>query len=137
MREQILNNLIKAKSNFEEIIENYSDILPKIITDGSRDSVSVEIPKFVNNFVFILNATEQRELYPTIKNIEEAIELFQNQDLDNSIAKAIENKTITGISAKGNLAAKEILETAKFGIESGTELLSMQLISGKLSKGEF
>lgn len=137
MREQILNNLIKAKSNFEEIIENYSDILPKIITDGSRDSVSVEIPKFVNNFVFILNATEQKELYPTIKSIEEAIELFKNPDLDNSITKAIENKTITGISANGNLAAKEILETAKFGIESGTELLSMQLISGKLSKGEF
>ena len=137
MREQILNSLTKAKSNFEEIIENYSDVLPKNITDGSRNSMDVEIPKFVNNFLFVLNASEQQQVYPDIKTVDEAIELFKNIDLDEVITQAIENKTITGVSAKGNLAAKEILEASKFGIESGTQLLGMQLIGGKLSKGEF
>ena len=69
-----------------------------------------------------------------MKSVDEAIELFKNEDLDATIEKAIENKTITGISEKGNLAAKEILEASKFGIESGTQLLGMQLMGGKLSK---
>jgi hypothetical protein len=137
MREQILNTLTKAKSNFEEIINNYSDVLPKNITDGSQNSIEVEIPKFVNNFLYILNASEQKETYSDVKNIDEAIELFKNPELDNVITKAIENKTITGVSSKGNLAAKEILESSKFGIESGNQLLAMQIMAGKLSKGEF
>ncbi|KRD58497.1 hypothetical protein ASE40_19410 [Flavobacterium sp. Root935] len=137
MREQILNSLTKAKSDFKNIIENYSDVLPKKITDGSQNSVDTEIPKFVNNFLYILNVSEQKNVYTDIKNIDEAIELFKNPDLDTIIQKAIENKTIIGTNSKGNLAAKEILEASKFGIDSGAELLAMQLIAGKLSKQEF
>ncbi|MCZ8167945.1 MAG: hypothetical protein ACK5RV_11820 [Flavobacterium sp.] len=134
MRKEILDNLTKAKANFEEIIGEYSDVLPKNITDGSRNTIDTEIPKFVNNFLYILNASEQKEVYSNVKSVDEAIELFKNEDLDATIEKAIENKTITGISEKGNLAAKEILEASKFGIESGTQLLGMQLMGGKLSK---
>ena len=136
MRKQILYNLTKAKANFEEIIGEYNEVLPKNIIDGSRDTINTEIPKFVNNFLYILNASEQKEVYSNVKNVDEAIGLFKNEDLDAIIEKAIENKTITGISEKGNLGAKEILEASKFGIESGTQLLGMQLISGKLSKGK-
>jgi len=137
MREEILNGITKGKSTYENIIENYSQTLPKNIIDGSKNSVDVEIPKFVNNFLYILNAAEQKNMYSDIKNIDEAIELFKNPELDDSIAKAIENKTIVGISNKGNLAAKEILEASMFGIDSGLQLLEMQLMAGKLSKGEF
>lgn len=136
MREEILNSITKGKSTFEEIIEKYSEVLPKNILDGSRNSVDVEIPKFINNFLSILNASEQKTLYPAVKNIDEAIELFKKPELDVSIENAIENKTFIGVGIKGNLTAKEILEASKFGIDSGVQLLGMQLMGGKLSKGE-
>lgn len=136
MREEILAILNSAADTYNNIIINYSNVLPKNIIDGSHNSIEVEIPKFVNNFFSILNAVEGENKHTPIKNITEAIELFKKTQLDEEIDKALENLTIVGVGVQGNLNTKELLEACKYGIESGNQVLKMQLMAGKLSNGE-
>lgn len=132
MRKGTLNKIVKAKATFEELISDYTAVLPANIVDGGRNTIDIEIPKFVNNFLMTLNSVEQEKLYNEVKNIDEAIELFEKPELDISIEKAIENKTIVGVGTKGTISAKEILEACVYGVNSGLQLLEMQLSMGKL-----
>jgi hypothetical protein len=136
MRTEILKLLNKGKELHTELIAEYSGILPENIIDGGNRTISEDIPNKTNAILTILNMAEKEEKYSPINNIDDAINLFENENIQESIDKAIGNKDLAGYSPLKNkkLSAAEILENAKFGIESGVQLLSMQIMAGKLSK---
>ena len=137
MKDKILNELNLANSLYHELIQNYKNVLPENIIAGSINNFEVEIPKFVNNFLSILNSVEGHEVFKPVKTIGNALEIFNEQAIDSSIEKTIENKNIVGIGGKtGTLSAKELLDASVDGIESGVRLLNMQLKLAKLSAGE-
>lgn len=134
MREEILKTIETAKTTYKEITKNYSLILPEIILKGSTASIEADIPRFVNNFTCTLNTIEQQNLYSETNTIDEAIELFNNPNLDLSIEKAVNNTTYVALSDKGNLSAKEVLEACALGISSGTDTLILTLKAGELTR---
>lgn len=136
MRIEILNLLYKGKELHDELVAEYSGILPENIIDGGNRTVSEDIPNKTNAILTILNMVEGEERYLSIKSIEEAISLFENETIQESIDKAIENESLVGYSPLKNqkLSVAEILDNAKFGIESGVQLISMQIMAGKLFK---
>lgn len=133
MREEVLDLLIKSRKTFNQIIDELSIALPENILQGSRNSVEVQIPKFANNFIHILNKVEQKKLYSENNNIDEAIEVFSNPDLDVSIEKTIQNTSIIVETTEGSMSAHETLQACLEGIDSGFQLLNIQLKVGKLN----
>lgn len=138
MRENILHLLKKGKDLHQELIENYIGILPKNIIAGGDNTISEDFPNKVNAFLSILNMDEGKEKYKAISNVDEAIKLFEDVNLQIAIDKTINNKNINGFSELRNqiLSSEEMLEAARFSIESGTELLNLQIMAGKLSKNK-
>ncbi|WP_417238925.1 hypothetical protein [Bizionia sp.] len=136
MRTEISKLLNKVKELHAELIGNYSEILPQNIIDGGNRTIEEDIPNKINAILSILNMAEKEEKYAPIKNIDEAINLFNEENIQESIDKAIANKNLVGFSSLKNekLNVAEILENARFGIESGAQIISMQIVAGKLSK---
>lgn len=136
MRNEILHLLKKGKELHTDLINNYSGILPENIIEGGNRTISQDIPSKTNAILTILNMAEKEEKFSPVNDIDNAIRLFENEEIQISIDKAIENKDLTGFSPLKNqtLSTAEILNNAKFGIESGVQLLSMQTRLGLLSK---
>lgn len=136
MRENILNSLKRGKELHQELIQNYSEILPDHIIAGGESTIKQEFPNKINTFISILNMSESDDdKYAPINNVDEAINLFEDEKIQKSIDKTIANENIKGYSPlKDNiLSSEEMLEAARFGIESGRELLALQIMAGKLS----
>lgn len=136
MRENILNSLKRGKELHQELIQNYSGILPEHIISGGESTIKKELPNKVNAFISILNMSESDDdKYSPINNVDEAINLFEDEKIQKSIDKTIANENIKGFSPLKDkiLSSEEMLEAARFGIESGKELLALQIMSGKLS----
>jgi len=135
MRENILNSLKKGKEFYHELIQNYRGVLPEHIIAGGQNIIDEDFPNKVNVFLSILNRAEDEEnKYTAVRNIDEAIQLFENDRIQESIDKVIANQDIKGYSPLKNkiLSSEEMLEVARYGIESGKELLALQLMAGKM-----
>jgi hypothetical protein len=136
MRENILNSLKRGKELHQELIQNYSEILPEDIIASGESTFKKEFPNKVNTFISILNMSESDDdKYAPINNVDEAINLFEDEKIQKSIDKTIANENIKGYSPLKDkkMSSEEMLEAARFGIESGKELLALQIMSGKLS----
>lgn len=136
MRENILHLLKKGKKLHLELIADYSGILPENILSGGNNTINEDFPNKINTFLSILNINEGEDKYKTVTNVDEAIELFEDKNIQISIDNTIHNKSINGFSELRNqiLSSEEMLEAARFSIESGADLLSLQIMAGKLSK---
>lgn len=136
MRENILNSLKRGKELHQELIQNYSGILPEHIIAGGESTIKQEFPNKVNSFISILNMSKSDDdKYAPINNLDEAINLFEDENIQKSIDNTIANENIRGYSILKEkiLSSEEMLEAARIGIESGKELLALQIMSGKLS----
>lgn len=136
MRKEIYTTLLKSKSDFEEIISNYVYILPISILDGSKHLIEVEIPKFVNHFLETLNASESDTKFGKISTVEDAITVFENPVLDAIILAAINSEAVISDAIKGFSTVKDNLEASKLVLQTNGSLLAMQLMGGKVAKGE-
>ena len=136
MRNKILELLLKGKDLHNELITKFSDVLPENIIEGGNDNVNSDMPKKINVILSLLNMSEKKEVFPPINNLDEAIEVFKNGNLDEAIERAISNTDLLGFSELKNetLSVKDILENAEFGINSGVQLLQMQIQAGELTK---
>lgn len=137
MRENILNSLKRGKELYQELIQDYSGVLPEHIIAGGESTIKQEFPNKVNAFISILNMNESDDnKYAPISTVDEAINLFEDERIQESINKTITNENIKGYSPLKDkiLSSEEMLEAARFGIESGKELLALQIMSGKISK---
>lgn len=136
MRSKILELLLKGKELHNELITNFSNVLPENIIEGGNDNVNTDMPKKINAILSLLNMSEKKEVFYPIKNLDEAIEVFKNENLDKVIERAISNEDLIGFSELKNetLSVKDILENAEFGINSGVQLLQMQIQAGELTK---
>lgn len=127
MREQILNYLNCAVRLYEEINLFHSGKLPQNILDGSKQTIEMEIPKHINNFIEIINIVEGVPTYPKIATIQESIEIFKNPQLDKSIQNAIGSTNIVGIGGnQNNMSAKEILADSQDAVRNSVDLLQLQ-----------
>lgn len=136
MRKEIYTTLLKSKSDFDEIISSYVDILPISILDGSKHLIEVEIPKFVNHFLETLNACESDTKFGKINTVEDAITVFENPVLDDIILAAINSEAVSSDAIKGFSTVKDNLEASKLVLQTNGALLTMQLMGGKVAKGE-
>jgi|GEM_PF-6237602 hypothetical protein len=138
MRTEILELLNTGKKFHAKLIANYSEVLPENIIDGGNQTISQDIPNKTNVILNILNMAEREEKYSRIDNIDEAINLFENEDIQESIDKAIENKNLIGYSLFKNekLSTNEIIDNAKFGIKTGVRSINMLIRAGELTKNK-
>lgn len=136
MRKEIYITLLKSKSDFDEIISSYVDVLPQSILDGSKNLFEVEIPKFVNDFLETLNAVESSTKFDQISTVEDAITVFENPVLDAIILAAIDSEAVSSDAIKGFSTVKDNLEASKLILQTHGALLTMQLMGGKLANGE-
>ncbi|MCF6142434.1 hypothetical protein L1S34_14150 [Flavobacterium sp. K77] len=136
MRKEIYITLLKSKSDFDEIISSYVDVLPQSILDGSKNLFEVEIPKFVNDFLETLNAVESSTKFDQISTVEDAITVFENPVLDAIILAAINSEAVSSDAIKGFSTVKDNLEASKLILQTHGALLTMQLMGGKLANGE-
>ncbi len=136
MRKKILELLKTGKELQIELNSKYSNILPKSIIDSGFEIINSDLPTKVNNLLSLLNLSEKKELFKTIKSLEEAIEILTNENIDEIINRAILNKELSGHSQLKNetLSVKDILENIEFGINSSIELLQMQIKTGEITK---
>lgn len=136
MRKEIYTTLLKSKFDFDEIISSYVEVLPIYILDGSKNLIEVEIPKFVNHFLETLNAVESDTKFEKINTVEEAITVFENPVLDAIILAAINSEAVSSDAIKGFSTVKDNLEASKLVLQTNGALLTMQLMGGKVAKGE-
>ncbi|AZA78115.1 hypothetical protein EG347_11620 [Chryseobacterium sp. G0186] len=131
--------LEKAKEIYNDIMINYSNVLPKNITDAAERTIYQDIPNHINNLIDILNLSEKKQTFHKIQSIDEAIIFLQNNELDDSIKYALLNKDLSGYSLlrDENLSLKDILNNISFMIDNNIQYLSIQRATGKLAKGEF
>lgn len=136
MRTEILKLLTSAKKLNNQLADNYSDVLPPHILDSSKKAVSVDLPNKVNAFLSILNTIENDEKYTHLDTLEDAISLFENEDIQKSIDKTADNEDLTGISPLQEKAftLSEILGNALDGMESSVKLISVQIQLGESLK---
>jgi hypothetical protein len=136
MRIELLELLIEGKTLHTDLITNYSNVLPKKIIDGGKESVNSNMLKNVNIILSLLNISEKRELFKPVNNLEEAIEVFRDNEIDAIIERAILNKDLAPHSLDRNqtLSVKDILEKTQFEIKSGIQQLQMHIVTGKMSK---
>jgi len=134
MREEILNTLVQAKEAYATITNEYGNILPENILNNARTSIDSDIPRFANNFLNVLNNATKENLYSENNNIDEAIELFSNPDLDVSIQNAINSKTYLATDGARTFNAKQILEQCVYGVKSGADGLILTQAAGRLGR---
>lgn len=136
MRIEILELLIEVKNLHTELMTNYSNVLPKNIIDSGNESVHSNIPEKVNDLLSLFNSSEKRELFKPVNNLDEAIEVFSDDEIDAIIERAISNKDLTSFRIDNNqtLSVKDVLEITQYGIKSVVQLLEMHIATGKMSK---
>lgn len=135
MREKILNYLNNAVVFYNDINLLYGAKLPKNILDGTKNTVESDIPRHVNNIITIINMVEQGQAYPAIKTIQDAVDVFSNPQIENSIQNALSDKNVVGIGGNDtNMTAKEILEYSLDAVRSCVDLLQLQIAAAKLMR---
>jgi len=138
MREEILKLLKDGKQFHEEIIANYSDVLTPDIIEGANYSIQ-DIPNRVNEIINILNHLENDNQYNLVGSIDEAIGLFEDEDIQVSIDSANDNQIAVGYvllnAARTNITAEEALISSKSIIEIAVRTLHGQLMTGRLKSG--
>lgn len=136
MRTQVLKLLTAGKKLHKDLTDNYSDVLAQHILDSANHTISTDLLNDVNAFLSIINTAESDEKYSHLDSIEDAISLFENEDIQKSIDKTADNEDLTGISPLREKAStlSEILSNALQGMESSVQLLSVQIQLGESLK---
>lgn len=136
MRTEILKLLTTGKELNKQITDNYSDVLSQNILETAKHSLNSDLPNKVNAFLSILNMVENGEKFTPVDSIDDAISLFENEDVQKSIDKTTENNDLTGISPLREKAfpLSEVLSNALNGMESSVQLLSAQIQLGESLK---
>jgi len=125
MRKKILRLLEKGKELHGELISNYNNSLPANIIEDGNSIVYNELPAKINAILVILNADAKEIKYKPVSNLQQAIELFKDIELQNALDKATANKGLVGLSIYEDclVTVQELLDTTKFEIESLIDLL--------------
>ncbi|KLT69908.1 hypothetical protein [Flavobacterium sp. ABG] len=134
MRAEILKTLVQAKEMYATITNEYGNVLPENILNSAHATIDSNIPKFVNNFLHVLNDAVKQNIYSENNNIDEAIEVFSNPDLDVSIQSAINSKTYLATDGARTFNTTQILEQCVDGVHSGLVSLSSTLMAGRITK---
>ena len=126
MRKEILRLLEKGKDIQEKLISAYDDSCPVDILDEGKKIVEVKLPGNINGILVILNANAKVKKYSSISNLQQAIELFQNTEIQEDIDTSIVNKELAGLSECQDcfITIKEIFDATKCEIRSLVEQLN-------------
>lgn len=120
MRKEILRLLEKGKEFHEQLISANDESLPANIVHEVNTIVEVKLPGNINGLLVILNADARSKKYQPITNLQQAIELFHNTELQQDIDKATVNKELAGLSACQDcfMTIHEIFDATKCEIKS-------------------
>lgn len=118
MREEILRLLEKGKELHEELILG-KEILPANTIEKGNSIVEKELPDKINAILVILNADARMKKYLPVGNLQQAIELFRNPEMQQAIDSAIVNKGLAGLSACEDcfVTVQEMLDTTKYEMQ--------------------
>ena len=136
MRTEILKLLSTGKKLNNELASSYSEVLSQHIIDSAKHIITDDLPNKVNAFLSILNTVENEEKYSHLDSIDDAISLFENEEIQKYIDIAADNKDLSGLSPltgkTSNLS--EVLNNALKGMESSIQLISVQIQLGESLK---
>lgn len=126
MRKEILRLLEKGKELHEQLISAYDESIPVFIIHEGNNIAEVMIPAKVNGILVILNANARLKKYQPVTNLQQAIELFMNTEIQDDINKAITNKELVGLSDCEDcfITIQEILDAGKRDVQSLVEELN-------------
>ncbi|HLN75303.1 MAG: hypothetical protein ACM3O8_09405 [Methylococcaceae bacterium] len=126
MRKEILRLLEKGKELHEQLNFSCDETLASPIIEDGNDIVEVRLPVKVNSILVILNAQVKSKKYPPINNLQQAIEVFKNTEVQHDIDKAIANKELVGLSDCQDcfITIHEILDAGKREMQSLVEQLN-------------
>lgn len=125
MRKEILRLLEKGKELHEELISRYAEALPANSIEKGNRIVETELPDKINALLVILNADAQSRKFAPVSNLQQAIDLFKNKELQDAINSAIANKGLVGLSNYDDslISVQELFNNLKIEIASLVESL--------------
>ncbi|HET6557997.1 MAG TPA: hypothetical protein VFG54_11825 [Prolixibacteraceae bacterium] len=127
MREEILRLLEKGKELHEELVSNYKETLPSNVIEEGNRIVEKELPGKINSILVILNADARMKKYKPVANLQQAIELFSDPEMQNALDKSIANKGLAGLSICEDcfVTVQELLDTTKYEVQTLVNTLSI------------
>lgn len=127
MRKEILRLLEKGKELHEQLISAFDESLPVNIVEEGKKIVEIKLPGNINGMLVILNAAAKAKKYPSISNLQQAIELFKNTEIQEDIDMAIADKELVGLSPCEDcfITIREIFDATKCEIRSHVEELNL------------
>lgn len=133
MRKEILRLLENGKELHEELISNNNQTLPSNIFERGDRIVDKELPGQVNAILAILNADARMKKYVPVTDLQQAIDLFREQEMQDAIDSAIANKGLTGLSICEDcfVTVQELLDTIKYEMQTHVNTLRIQKGKGK------
>jgi hypothetical protein len=135
MREQILSYLTGTVISYNELNLLTSNNYIQQFLASSKQTIEIDIPSYINNFISIINLVEQLEFNQKVENIEEAIILFSNPKLDTYIEVAFANTHVVAIGSKlSSMTAKQILEIYKDAVRESFKVIQLQTTVAKKMK---
>lgn len=126
MRKEILRLLEKGKELHEKLLSRYNETLPTTIIERGNRIVESELPDKINAILVILNADAQSKKFMPVNTLQQAIDLFKNKELQNSIDSAIANKGLVGLSNYDDclITVQDLFNNTKIEIEFLVNALS-------------
>lgn len=120
MRKEILRLLEKGKELHEELLSHHKEVLPANSIERGNRIVETELPDKINVLLVILNADAQSKKFAPVSNLQQAIDLFKNKELQDAINSAIVNKGLVGLSNYDDslISVQELFNNAQREIES-------------------
>lgn len=131
MREEILRLLERGKELHQELISHQHEMLPTHVIEQGNSIVEHQFPRKVNDMLVILNADASAKKYLPVGDLQQAIDLFSDSQMQTALDSAIANKGLAGLSVCEDcfVTVQELLDASKCEMQALVNTLRM--LNGK------